>query len=135
MIENDETLYTVEDCLRMHERIGVPVIFDHQHHLLNSGSLGMGDALRRALATWPSGVVPKVHFSSPRLDSRTVKRGGKEVPAPPLLSQHADYVHPWEFGAFLREGRGMAFDVMLEAKMKDAALLKLRGDLDRLELW
>jgi hypothetical protein len=31
--------------------------------------------------------------------------------------------------------RGEPFDVMLEAKMKDAALLKLRGDLDRLGLW
>lgn len=135
VIENDETLYTVEDCLRMHERIGVPVIFDHQHHLLNPGTLEMGDALRRALATWPVGVTPKVHFSSPRLDARTVTRGKKEVPAPPLLSQHADYVHPWEFAGLLREGAGLAFDVMLEAKMKDAALLKLRGDLDRLGLW
>jgi UV DNA damage endonuclease len=62
-------------------------------------------------------------------------RGKKEVPAPPLLSQHADYVHPWEFAAFLREVGPAPFDVMLEAKMKDAALLKLRDDLTRLRLW
>ncbi len=135
VIENDDTIYTVEDCLRVHERIGVPVIFDHQHHLLNPGSLALGEACRRALATWPAGVTPKVHFSSPRLDSRTIMRGGKEVPAPPLLSQHADYVHPWEFAGFLREAGNAPFDVMLEAKRKDAALLKLRGDLDRLGLW
>ena len=135
VIENDETIYTVEDCLRVHEAIGVPVVFDHQHHLLNPGSLGIGEACRRALATWPAGVVPKVHFSSPRLDSRTVLRGKKEVAAPPLLSQHADYVHPWEFAGLLREAGDAPFDVMLEAKMKDAALLKLRGDLDRLGLW
>lgn len=135
VIENDETLYTVEDCLRVHQAIGIPVIFDHQHHLLNPGTLSLGDACRAALATWPAGVMPKVHFSSPRLDSRMVLRGKKEVPAPPLLSQHADYVHPWEFGSFLAAAGPAPFDVMLEAKMKDQALLKLRADLTKLGLW
>jgi UV DNA damage endonuclease len=135
VIENDETLYTVQDCLRVHEATGVRVVFDHQHHLLNPGTLSLGEAARAALATWPAGVMPKIHFSSPRLDSRTVVRGKKEVLAPPLLSQHADYVHPWEFAAFLREVGPVPFDVMLEAKMKDEALLKLRADLDRYNLW
>ena len=135
VIENDETLYTVQDCLRVHEAIGIRLIFDHQHHLLNPGTLSLGDACRAAVRTWPAGVMPKVHFSSPRLDSRTVMRGKKEVLAPPLLSQHADYVHPWEFAAFLREVGPEPFDVMLEAKMKDQALLKLREDLTRLRLW
>lgn len=135
VVENDDAIYTVEDCLRVHEAVGARVVFDHQHHLLNPGSLALGDACRRALDTWPAGVVPKVHFSSPKLDSRTITRGKKEVAAPPLLSQHAEYVHPWEFAGFLREMGPREFDVMLEAKMKDAALLKLRGDLDRLGLW
>jgi UV DNA damage endonuclease len=135
VIENDETLFTVEDCLRVHDATGVPLIFDHQHHNLNPGSLTVGDAARKALATWPAGVTPKVHFSSPRLDSRMVTRGRREVEAPPLLSQHADYVHPWEFGGFLREVGPVPFDVMLEAKMKDRALLKLRDDLTRYGLW
>jgi UV DNA damage endonuclease len=135
VIENDETLYTVQDCLRVHEAIGIPVVFDHQHHLLNPGTLSLGDACRAAVATWPAGVMPKVHFSSPRLDSRMVLRGKKEVPAPPLLSQHADYVHPWEFGSFLAAVGPAPFDVMLEAKMKDLALLKLRDDLTKLGLW
>ena len=135
VIENDETLYTVQDCLRVHEASGIPVVCDHQHHLLNPGTLSLGEACRAALATWPAGVQPKVHFSSPRLDSRVVVRGKKEVSAPPLLSQHADYVHPWEFAGFLREVGPAPFHVMLEAKMKDQALLKLRDDLTRLRLW
>ncbi|HET6233195.1 MAG TPA: UV DNA damage repair endonuclease UvsE [Longimicrobiaceae bacterium] len=135
VIENDETVYTVQDCLRAHDATGVPLIFDHQHHHLNPGTMAMPDAARAALATWPAGVMPKVHFSSPKLDTRMVLKGGKEVPAPPLLSQHADYVHPWEFAAFLRDVGPIPFDVMLEAKMKDAALLKLRTDLTRYNLW
>ena len=135
VIENDESLYTVEDCLRVHAAIGVPVVFDHHHHLLNPGTLTPADACRAALSTWPAGVVPKIHFSSPRLEERTVLRGGKEVPAPPLLAQHADFIHPWEFGGFLREVGPLEFDVMLEAKRKDAALLKLRAEMARFSLW
>ncbi|HEX8905993.1 MAG TPA: UV DNA damage repair endonuclease UvsE, partial [Longimicrobiaceae bacterium] len=68
VIENDESIYTVQDCLRVHQATGVRVIFDHQHHLLNPGTMEMGDAVRAALDTWPAGVTPKVHFSSPRMD-------------------------------------------------------------------
>lgn len=135
VIENDETLYTVEDCLRVHDAIGVPIVFDHQHHNLNPGTLAPAEACRAALRTWREGVQPKIHFSSPKLDERVIVRGGKEVTAPPILSQHADYVHPWEFSGFLRDVGPLPFDVMLEAKRKDEALLKLRGELDRYGLW
>ncbi len=134
VIENDETVYSVQDCLRAHEATGVPLIFDHQHHLLNPGGLSMRDAARACLGTW-GGVQPKVHFSSARLDSRIVKRGKKEQEEAPLLSQHADYVNPWEFSGFLREVADLPFDVMLEAKRKDLALLKLRKDLTKYGRW
>jgi UV DNA damage endonuclease len=124
--ENDERVYTVEDCLRIHQHTGVPVIFDHQHHRLNPGTLTAAEAAREALATWPREVTPKIHFSSPRLDAGAE---GKR----PLLSAHADYINPWEFGDFvLSLGNVRTFDVMLEAKQKDDALLKLRADLNRL---
>ena len=135
VIENDETIYSVQDCLRAHQATGVPLIFDHQHHNLNPGTLSVAEAARAMLGTWPAGVMPKIHFSSPRLDSRTVIRNKKEVVEAPLLSQHADYVNPWEFAGLLRQVEDIRFDVMLEAKMKDAALLKLRADLDKLRLW
>jgi UV DNA damage endonuclease len=135
VVENDDSLYTVQHVLRIHEAEGVRVVFDHQHHLLNPGTLSIVEAARRALSTWPAGVVPKVHFSSPKLDSRVVRRGGGVVEAPPLLSQHADYLNPFEFASFLRSVGPLPFDVMLEAKKKDAALLKLREDVRRLALF
>jgi len=42
------------------------------------------------------------------------------------------YIDPWTFAGFLYELRDRAFDVMLEAKAKDLALLKLRQDLKEL---
>jgi len=131
-VENDEACFPVEDCLRLHESLGVPVVVDHQHHRLNPGRLGLEEAARKALATWPAGVTPKIHFSSPRLDGREVKRGGKTALEAPLLRQHADYVDPWTFADFLGALADLPFDVMLEAKAKDLALLRLRDDLARI---
>ncbi|HJX29698.1 MAG TPA: UV DNA damage repair endonuclease UvsE [Thermoanaerobaculia bacterium] len=132
VIENDESSFTVEDCLRLHERTGAPIIFDHQHHRLNPGGLRLEDAARKALASWPDGVRPKIHFSSPRLDAREVIRRGKTVTEAPLLRQHADYVDPWTFADFLGSLGDVDFDVMLEAKAKDFALFRLRDDLRRI---
>ena len=132
VIENDEMIYTVADCLWLNERLGVRVVFDHQHHRLNDGGMSVIDAARAALATWPPGVVPKMHFSSPRLDAREVKRGRALVHQAPMLRQHADYIDPWTFADFVGSLRDVAFDVMLEAKAKDLALLRLRSDLVRI---
>lgn len=129
VVENDETSFTVEDCLWIHERIGIPVIFDHQHHRLNPGGLSVRDAVRAALATWPPGVTPKIHFSSPRLDGREVRRGRTTRIEPPLLRQHADFVDPWTFAELMDEIRDLECDVMIEAKGKDLAVVKLVGDL------
>lgn len=129
VIENDDRCFTVQDCLWVHERLGTPIVFDHHHHRLNPGDLELAEAARAALSTWPTGVVPKVHFSSPRLDSRQRKPGGSDGHRPPLLRQHADYVDPWTFADFLSDLDDLPFDVMLEAKAKDLAVRKLRADL------
>jgi UV DNA damage endonuclease len=129
VIENDDAYFTVQDCLWVHERTDVPVVFDHQHHRVNPCELPTVEAARAALATWPAGVVPKIHFSSARLDGREVKRGRALILRAPLLKQHADYIDPWTFTEFMAELRNEHFDVMLEAKAKDLALLKLRRDL------
>ena len=132
VIENDEACFTVRDCLWIHERVGVPVVFDHQHHRLNPGGMSLTEAACSALGTWPAGVVPKIHHSSPRLDGREVKRGKSIRMEAPLLRQHADYIDPWTFADFLDSLGEHRFDVMLEAKAKDLALLKLRDDLQRI---
>ena len=117
---------------------GVRLIFDHQHYwCLNPERLPLAEAVARFVRTWPAGVRPKIHYSSPRTEMREVKRKdrktGKNVTAllPPVWTGHADFVNPFEFALFLRHTEGLTFDVMLEAKAKDLALLRLRRDLPR----
>jgi UV DNA damage endonuclease len=79
-------------------------------------------------------VRPKVHFSSPRTAveerrRRVGRRVERSLALPPLRA-HADLVDPIAFEHFLAGTvAGADVDVMLEAKAKDLALLRLREQL------
>ena len=135
VIENDDRTYALGHVLALHERTGLRVVWDILHHHCNDPD-GIPDreALEAALATWPAGVTPKIHFSSPKtaIEERK-KRVGRRVERSwvlPQLRAHADMIDPIAFEHFLRDtAAGLAFDVMLEAKGKDLALLRLRGQI------
>lgn len=138
VLENDDLRYSAADALAVHEATGVRLVFDHQHYwCLNPERLPLRETVERFLRTWPAGERPKVHYSSPRTELREVKRKNRKtgkaetVLRPPVWTGHADYVNPFEFALFLRQVGGLVFDVMLEAKAKDLALLRLRRDLPR----
>jgi UV DNA damage endonuclease len=135
VLENDDRLFSLGDVLRLASRTGLRIVWDAHHHAChNPDGIPEREALRLALGTWPVGVVPKVHYSSPKtaLDERRVKRGRRvvRVPAIPPRSAHADLVDPFAFDRFLRDVvRDARVDVMLEAKAKDLALRRLREEL------
>ena len=58
-------------------------------------------------------------------------RKKKLVLQPPVWTGHADFCQPFEFISLMRLLDGLNFDVMVEAKSKDLALLRLRRDLQR----
>jgi UV DNA damage endonuclease len=126
VIENDDRSFGIGDVVALAERTGLRVIWDALHHHCHDPH-GMSDreALAAALATWPDDVTPKIHYSSPRLDidPRTLRL--------PQLRAHADLVDPLAFEDFLRGAAAgeRDFDVMLDAKAKDLALLRLREQL------
>ena len=127
VVEHDERCFDVSDVLELHRRTGVRVVFDlHHHRCKPAAGWEVGPALAAALDTWPAGVRPKVHLSSPRTELRLV--AGKA--RPPLLDQHADFVHPWDLLTLL-EAADRPVDVMVEAKAKDLAVGWLRRSLER----
>jgi UV DNA damage endonuclease len=159
VLENDDIRFGASDVLWIHDRCGVPLVFDYQHHwCLNPDQLPVRTALERFVRSWPEGVRPKIHFSSPRTEMREIKRkvtdkdrellaagrplrGVKEdlkptsriktVMLPPVWTGHADFTNPFEFATFMRTAPDLNFDVMLEGKTKDISLLKLKADLLR----
>ncbi|HEV2813956.1 MAG TPA: UV DNA damage repair endonuclease UvsE [Solirubrobacteraceae bacterium] len=135
VVENDDRSFGLAEVLRLAGRIGRPVVWDIlHHHCHDPDRIPDREALELALATWPEGVTPKIHYSTPKtaVEERR-KKVGRRVERSlvlPQLRAHADVIDPIAFEQFLTEtAAGLEFDVMLEAKAKDLALLRLRDQL------
>lgn len=123
-LENDDRTYGAEEALDLAEELGVPMVFDFHHHRVlpgRDGAPGRPALLRRVLASW-GGRMPKLHLSTPR---------------GPGQSAHADYIDPEDLRDAVRAvdevAPDVAWDLMLEAKAKDRALLALRERAPGLE--
>jgi UV DNA damage endonuclease len=116
ILENDDRCFTAAEVLRLSKEVGVPMVLDlHHHQILNDGA-ELAELLPEIFASWGE-ETPKVHLSSPRSDKDR--------------RSHADYVETKTAIEFLKSTRNLKrdFDMMLEAKQKDLALLKLAQEL------
>lgn len=128
IIENDDKSYNTYDVLKICQNIGRPMVLDVHHHNCLLEPAALKEIIPDIFDTWKNEAFPpKIHFSSPK--------SAKD------FRNHADYIDFSEFYDFLSIAReaGKDFDVMLEAKAKDLALLRLseelasRGDISRIE--
>lgn len=133
VVENDDRCADLSACLWLHRRTGLPLVFDLlHHHCLNPAGLPVADALAAALASWPADRRPKIHLSSPRTELRLLRRQGRDHIVAPLPNQHADFLNPFEGIELLRAAQTQdlrPFDILLEAKAHDLALLRLRAQI------
>ncbi|TGE25803.1 UV DNA damage repair endonuclease UvsE [Hymenobacter aquaticus] len=122
VIENDDRLFSLRDCLRVHEAVGIPILFDNFHHeCLNHGE-PMAEALRLAAATWHperDGVL-MMDYSSQQLGERKGK--------------HTTTLEEDLFREFLTHLHGLDVDIMLEIKDKEASACRAVGVLRELQL-
>jgi len=127
-LENDDVSWGARDTLDVCRETQTPMIFDFHHHACLNGGESWDKMLRGALKTWPKGVRPKTHLSSPKLMARDEK-----TLQPGPIRAHSDYIDPWMFSRLMQrcEELGLPpFDIMLEAKAKDLAVIRLREQLD-----
>lgn len=116
-LENDDKIYGIRDVLGLCESLGIPAIFDIFHHKCHPGPHewheDLLELLERVVRSW-DGRVPKLHLSSAREPGKTA---------------HADSIRAEDLAELTTLMAGVAgnepFDVMLEAKLKDKALLEL----------
>ncbi|MFC6225418.1 UV DNA damage repair endonuclease UvsE [Hymenobacter artigasi] len=122
VVENDDRLFSLRDCLALHQLTGVPILFDNFHHeCLNHGE-PMAEALRLAAATWhpTADGVPMMDYSSQALGERKGK--------------HTNDLVDEQFREFLTHLHGLDFDLMLEIKNKEASALRAVAILRELGL-
>jgi len=114
-VENDdkESLWSVPELVEsVHDEIGMPVVYDALHHQFSDRGLTGREALEAAVSTWPDDVRPIIHYS----ESRRLHEADPSVSP----RNHSDYVQ----GPIHTFGREV--DVMIEAKMKEQAVMQYR---------
>ena len=110
-VENDDkaTMYSVNDLMYIHKKIGIPVVFDYHHHKFCTGGLSEEQALELAVSTWPKNITPVVHYS----ESKSLHESNDKLKP----QAHSDYINE------LPNTYGIDVDIMVEAKAKELAIL------------
>jgi UV DNA damage endonuclease len=115
VLENCEKNFSVEDCLFVSEKTGVPVVFDTHHYECYKHFHPTETELKPAryylpyvVDTWHKrGMRPKFHISEQRIGSP--------------VGAHSDFIE--KIPDYLLEIDHI--DIMVEAKMKEKAVLRL----------
>lgn len=108
-VENDDKIFNAEDVLSLCEKLGIPMVLDIHHHNCNHENDNLHLLMDRIKTTW-NGRKPKVHLSSGR--------------SCPTDRHHADFI---DFKDYLMAVELVKddFDIMMECKEKDLAVLEI----------
>jgi UV DNA damage endonuclease len=118
VIENDDRLYSLKDCLNINQQTGIPIVFDIFHHELLNNDEPLRIALQNAMSTWKSNYdgFPMVDYSSQNKVNRGENNGRR--------GRHTETIDLILFKRFLKKIQQLNFDIMLEIKDKERSALK-----------
>jgi UV DNA damage endonuclease len=119
VIENDDHLFNLMDCLKINKQTGIPIIFDSFHHELFCNGEPLRIALREALLTWK-----KKADGSAMVDYSSSNNSVKKEDSKGRKGKHAETIDAILFKKFLEETEGLDFDIMLEIKDKEKSALR-----------
>lgn len=111
VIENDERLYSLKDCLNIAKETNIPIVFDVFHHSLNNNGESTREGIILAQKTYQKkdGILI-VDYSNQKKNAR--------------LGTHSDHIDIDLFKQFINETEGLDFDIMLEIKDKEKSALE-----------
>jgi UV DNA damage endonuclease len=113
VIENDDKLYDLNDCLKINSQIQIPILFDVFHHKLNnSGNQTIEESFKLTTKTWNEKIdgIPMVDYSSQEPNG--------------LPRQHSEAIKLEDFELLLKQTEAFDFDIMLEIKDKEKSAIK-----------
>ena len=116
-VDDKKSQFTAVDLYHMvHSKIGIPITFDYLHNKCNPSVNTEEEALALCLSTWPEGIPAITHYSDSRKDHED-----------PLCKEvaHSDWLYE------KIETYGMNFDIELEVKMKEKALLEYNTKIEK----
>ena len=99
-----------------HKKIGIPITFDFLHNKCNPSLHSEEEALRLCLSTWPKEIPAITHYSASKRDYEDPS--AKDV-------AHSDWLYE------KIETYDLVFDIELEVKMKEKALLEYNNKIEK----
>jgi len=106
IIENDDKIYSVKDCLMISEKTHIPVLFDTFHHCLLNYNESIKECIYQIQKTWQQkDGIPMVDYSSQQPNSTKGK--------------HAESIDLIDFIDFINQTKPTDLDIMLEIKNKE----------------
>ena len=130
LLENDDHLYSLKDCIYINQCTGIPIVFDNFHYqcLVNNTNelkvkeeVSIRNPLQKAMSTWRinNDGLPMVDYSGQDMGtidnySSVMARKGK----------HSERIDIKSFKYFIKQTKGLDFDIMLEIKDKEISALK-----------
>jgi len=122
VIENDDHLYNLKDCIEIHKSTGIPILFDVFHHICFDNNLPLNIALQISNNTWnhdKDGIM-MIDYSNQELN----KRKGK----------HSYSLDIKEFEKFILSVSDLDFDIILEIKDKEKSAKKAIEIINKINL-
>jgi UV DNA damage endonuclease len=119
-IENDDYRFSLNDCLKIHDKTNVPVLLDVFHHECKNEGRSVRDAISSADHTWEKdrdGIL-MIDYS---IQEPNFRKG-----------KHANTLDVMKFKNFLSSTIDHSYDLMLEIKDKEKSAAKARQILDQL---
>ena len=111
VIENDDKSYNLSDCMKIHNKTGIPIIFDIYHHQCYNSGESMELGFKKFTSTWKQkDGIPIIHYSS--------EHPSKGKPS------HSEHINLTDFSNFIEKTNDFDFDIMLEIKDKEKSALK-----------
>ncbi|MGF7057086.1 UV DNA damage repair endonuclease UvsE [Brassicibacter mesophilus] len=120
ILENDDKIYDLIDVLEVCEELKIPMVLDIHHQWCNNRKEKIEYYLERVFNTWNDRIlIPKIHVSSPKSELE--------------FRAHANNINPDFFFNFIYKAKTLNkdFDVMIEAKNKNLALINLMNHIRR----
>ena len=111
VIENDDRIFSFQDCLFLHSKTNIPLLFDVFHHSVLNNKESIKNILEKQNKTWKNiDGIPMVDYSSQKLGFRA--------------GSHAEKIDLKDFESFLKQSKPYDFDIMLEIKDKETSAKK-----------
>ncbi len=111
VIENDDRIYSLKDCLFLSSKTKIPILFDVFHHKILNNNERTVDGIKEISKTWDSkDGIPMIDYSSQEKD---MKKG-----------KHAETIDLNDFKNFLSKTKQYDFDIILEIKDKEKSALR-----------